>query len=340
MTRTLRIGVIGAGGNTRRKHIPKLLEQEDVAIVGVCNRTVASARVVCDEFDIPHAVERPQQLIDDPAIDVIVIGTWPYIHCEYTLAALAAGKHVMCEARMAMNATEAQRMVDAARQRPDLIAQIVPAPFTLAVDAKMRKIVDEQIGRLLAVRMELIAKPDTDEPPKRTWRRDRSLSGNNIMGIGIYYESLMRWVGPVAAVHAELRISRSLGVDPVTGAQAVIDVPDHVEAVGSMPCGAAFSMTASSIAVGSAPGTRIHIAGSEGVLSAIDSDVSFTPKGGTPIPITPDPALGWRVEEEFINAIRGREPIRLTDFDTGLLYMRFTDALHESHRLGQLVRAN
>ena len=50
----------------------------------------------------------------DPDIDAIVIGTWPYLHCPITLAALEAGKHVLTEARMSMNAAEAHRMLAAA----------------------------------------------------------------------------------------------------------------------------------------------------------------------------------------------------------------------------------
>ena len=62
------------------------------------------------------------------------IGTWPYMHAEMTIAALDAGKHVLCEARMAMNAREAHSMLAASRRNPSRIAQIVPAPMTLPVD--------------------------------------------------------------------------------------------------------------------------------------------------------------------------------------------------------------
>ena len=67
-------------------------------------------------------------------INAVVIGTWPYMHCELTCAALDAGKHVMCEARMAMNAAEAHTMLQTSRQHPNLVAQIVPSPFTFRVD--------------------------------------------------------------------------------------------------------------------------------------------------------------------------------------------------------------
>lgn len=63
------------------------------------------------------------------------IGTWPYLHAEATIAALEHGKHVLCEARMACDLAEAQAMDAAAQAHPDLVAQIVPAPFSLDFDA-------------------------------------------------------------------------------------------------------------------------------------------------------------------------------------------------------------
>src|SRR5437762_14198764 len=98
---TLRIGLIGAGANTRLRHIPGLRAVADVEIVAVCNRRPESTAAAAAEFGIPRTFERWQDLVADPAIDAIVIGTWPYLHGEITLAALDAGKHVLTEARMA-----------------------------------------------------------------------------------------------------------------------------------------------------------------------------------------------------------------------------------------------
>src|SRR5688500_16502097 len=94
---TLRVGLIGAGENTRKKHIPGLRAIDGVEIVAVCNRRPASTQKVASDFSIPRTFARWQDVVADPAIDAVVIGTWPYLHCPITLAALAAGKHVLCE---------------------------------------------------------------------------------------------------------------------------------------------------------------------------------------------------------------------------------------------------
>src|SRR5690242_5681650 len=117
----LRIGLIGAGKNTRARHIPGLRAIAGVEITAVCNRRPPSTLAAAREFAIPRTHEHWQDVVADPDIDAIVIGTWPYLHCAITLAALEAGKHVLTEARMALNAAEAHRMLEAAHRYPNLV---------------------------------------------------------------------------------------------------------------------------------------------------------------------------------------------------------------------------
>ena len=93
---------MGAGANTTDKHIPLLQEIDGVEIMGVVNRSGSSSDAVARRFSIPRTYDHWEQAVADPDTNAIVIGTWPYLHCPVTLAALAAGKHVLTEARMAM----------------------------------------------------------------------------------------------------------------------------------------------------------------------------------------------------------------------------------------------
>src|SRR5262245_6324691 len=142
----IRVGLIGAGGNTKAFHIPGLKKQEGVEIVAVANRTRESSQRVADEFSIPKVHEHWQALLEDPGVDAVCIGTWPYMHAPLTIASLEAGKHVLCEARMAMDHDEARTMLAASLRHPGLTAQIVPAPHTLAFD---RTIVEMIAGGVL-----------------------------------------------------------------------------------------------------------------------------------------------------------------------------------------------
>ena len=100
-TQEIRIGLIGAGRNTRDRHIPGFHQINGVQIAAVANRTRQSAQTVADQFNIPAVYDHWTELLQDESINAICIGTWPYMHRTLTLAALQAGKHVLTEARMA-----------------------------------------------------------------------------------------------------------------------------------------------------------------------------------------------------------------------------------------------
>jgi predicted dehydrogenase len=75
MSTPLRIGLIGAGANTRSRHIPGLKAIEDVEIVAVCNRRPGSTAATAREFGIAKTYEHWQDLVAEPDIDAVVIGT-------------------------------------------------------------------------------------------------------------------------------------------------------------------------------------------------------------------------------------------------------------------------
>src|SRR5262249_32345121 len=129
---------IGAGQIARTRHLPGFQALAGVRVVGVCNRRRETAARVARDFDIPKIYSNWEDLATDPEVDAVVIGAWPYLHCPVTLAALDAGKHVLTEARMAMNAREAQRMYDRAQESPHLTTMIVPSPYGLTGDAYIR----------------------------------------------------------------------------------------------------------------------------------------------------------------------------------------------------------
>ncbi|MBT3536623.1 MAG: Gfo/Idh/MocA family oxidoreductase, partial [Rhodospirillaceae bacterium] len=334
----IRIGVIGAGGNTTKLHIPGLQAQDDVEIMSVANRTTASGQRVADEFDIPRVAADWQEIIEDPGIDAVCIGTWPYMHAPMTIAALEAGKHVLCEARMALNADQGHEMLAASRRAPRLVAQIVPAPHTLAFDRTIVELIGAgYIGELISLdaRVSMAGFPNADSDI--TWRQNRDLSGNNIMAMGIRYEAMMRWVGPMASLFAVGQAVVGHRVDE-SGRRVAMSIPDHVDIVGQMEQGGQMRFNVSSV-LGHAPaGVDVCIFGTEGTIRLVqagsDPMTLFAGKRGedglSQIDIDPAKKGGWRVEEEFINAIRGVETISHTDFTTAVKYMEWTDAVTQS----------
>jgi predicted dehydrogenase len=341
MSDTIRIGIAGAGGIARQRHLPGFARIDGVEVVSIANRSRLSSEQVAQEFGIGHVHENWQALVADREIDAVVIGTWPYLHHPITLAALAAGKHVLTEGRMAMDAREARDMLAAARAHPAAVTQIVPGPFTLGVDAMVRTLLaDGYIGELQSMDVHLSSGfVDRDAPIN--FRTDRDLSGVNTMFLGIYYECLMRWIGPASAVTARTRTAVPYRHDATAGARRAIQVPDHVEVLLDLAGGALGRIHMSAVA-GFMPGPEVWLFGSEGTLRFEQQGDRLSggrrgESGLQPIDIPADKRGSWRVEEEFIGAIRGEEPVRLTTFADGVRYMEFTEAVHVSSAEGRTV---
>ena len=330
---TIRVGIVGAGNNTRLKHIPGLQALEGVEIVSVANRSRESSERVAKEFGIPTVYDSWKALVDAPDTNAIVIGTWPYLHCPVTLAALASGKHVMCEARMAMSAGEAKLMRDAAMNRPDLIAQVVPSPFTLSVDNTVKRLIEEgYLGDILAAEVRGTTGEFLDVEGPMHWRHDRVRSGFNIMTLGIWYEALMRWLGEAKSVVAKGKTYVKMRKDPEKGCMRGVQIPEHLVIAADMACGAQATFTVSSI-TGHVQVREIWLYGSEATLKFSDDKLLCGKRGEsgmTEIEVPPEETGGWRVEEEFVNSIRGNEKITHTTFDDGLKYMAFTEAVGRS----------
>ena len=333
---TVRIGIIGAGSNTRKMHIPKLQAIEGVQITEVANRSRASAQKVADEFQIPTVRNHWHDIIESKDVDAVVIGTWPNLHREASCMALQAGKHVMCEARMAMDEAEARTMLQASYQHPECVVQIVPSPFTLHVDPTLLRMLDNnEIGKPRLFRFEYQAPPLVPMGGTLHWRRNKINSGSNIMVLGIIYESLLRWFGSAEWVNAHAEVINNRAVDPETGQEVEVGVPDYLSVQMKMTHGIMGSLLLNEL--GTQPSSSsIQIFGDRGMMH-----LDFEMEGKLSIAKNPGEALQevsipagqagqWRVEEEFINTIRGLEKIEYTTFTTGVEYMKFIQAVNDS----------
>jgi predicted dehydrogenase len=328
----LRIGLIGAGANTRLRHIPGLLAQPDVKITAVCNRRPESTAQAAKEFNVPHTFAAWEGLVASPEVDAVVIGTWPYLHCPITLAALQAGKHVLTEARMAMNAAEARAMFAASKARPDLVCQIVPSPFGLAGDAYMKELLTGgYIGepREVSVVHRTAALADASAPLH--WRQDAALSGVNMLTLGIVHETLSRWMPQPVRVLAQCHAFTPRRIDPTSGQLRPVGTPDSVQVLTELPGGirGCYQMS------GATPfgqQATITLYGAKGVLEYdLTADVirGVTGKPGplAELPIPAEKRGGWNVEADFVRSIRERAPVRYTTFEEGVAYMEFTEAV-------------
>ncbi|MFN8620014.1 MAG: Gfo/Idh/MocA family oxidoreductase [Chloroflexota bacterium] len=336
MAERIGIGFVGLGGIARDRHVPGFRAIPGVEIAAIATSSLPSAERTAAELGIPRAHADWRAVIEDPAVDAVVCAAWPDLHAPVVLAALDAGKHVLTQARLAMDAPRAVEMLRASRAHPGQVAMVVPSPMSLGADAAIaRLLADGALGPVRMARAVYSGGVVGSDP----WRRLRRHSGNNTMSLGIQYEAFLRWLPAATAVSAVASIAIPTMPDPRGGDPIAVDVPDHLSVVAELPGPAILTMELS--ATRRAEPNAAWLYGTEGTLR-LDWEtgaLEIAEPGGAwaPVELRPGEAGGWRVEQDFIDAIRLGTPVTRTDFATGVRYMAFTDAVVEAARTGARV---
>ncbi len=334
----IRVGFIGAGEIVRRRHLPGLRRHPEVEIVAVSNSSYESSRKFCEE----HAPEAlPLQnwvdLLAIPEIDVVWIGTPPYMHSAITVSALEAGKHVFCQARMAMDLAEAEEMRATARRFPELVTMLCPPPFGLRGDLVVKKLLAEHyLGRILRVRLHSVTGAYLNADAPAHWRQRIEISGLNVLALGIYVEVVQRWLGNIRGVFARAKTLHTLrqGYE--------VKVPDLVNILCDFENGAEGVLEFSGVDAHRTR-DRLEVYGENGsMFYEFGTDRIRVGKVGDvdvhDLEIPPELEGTWQVEDDFVAAVKSRGRMRPSpSFDEGVAYMRVVQAVADSRARNEWV---
>ncbi len=335
--KTLRIGFIGLGGICRQRHVPGLQRIEGVEFVAVANRSRGSAEAAAAEFGIPHVHDRWEEVIARPDVDAVFVGAWPCLHKPVSIAALEAGKHVFCQARMAMNLEEALEMRAAAREA-ERVAMLCPVPFGLSIDKTIARLLHEEtVGapRFVSIRSFNGAWRDPGAP--MNCRKDERLSGLNMQTLGMYAEVMHRWFGPTRLVSARDMTYTAKRIDGA-GESREVRIPDQVFVNAGMDGGLAVQYAISGVMAVQRETIDVFCGAGSLHYDALCDELLLARGSGPaePVEIRPEEAYDvaqWRVEEDFVNAVR-HGTARHPDFEDGVRYMQVVQAVHDSAASG------
>lgn len=331
MSKPIRIGFVGVGGIVKSRHAPNLQNIEDVQLVSVCNRSAESSERAAQEIGAYKVFDDWRELAQDRDIDAVWIGTWPYMHCPVTLAALQAGKHVFCQARMAMNLAEAKQMLEAARQS-GLVTMLCPPPMGMKGDFVMQDLVKSgELGEITSLYFHEHSDLYLDPNSPISWRQRSDLSGLNTLTVGIYAEVIHRWFGYTKSICAKAKtfITERPTYD---GDTMPVTRPDVVLALCEMESGALMRWEWNSL-THMKKDSCVEAHGDKGaVVYNFQTDEIFLIQAGNivdMIEIPPEKERHWTVERDFIDAIRNGGDTHPNFYD-GMKYMEFTEALFRS----------
>jgi predicted dehydrogenase len=328
--KTLRIGIVGAGGIVKQRHLPGLRALPNIQITAVANSTLASAEAFCRDF-APEAkpIARWEDVVDNENVDIVWIGAHPYMHHDVTDFALQCGKHVFTQARMAATLQEAEHMWEVAQSYPELVTAICPPPQGMKGGEMVKKLLAEgAIGTPHQALLHSFNGAWLDAAQPAHWRQRTEMSGIQILTLGIYTEVLQKWLGHITHVEA-----RGSVVIPERQGYTV-ETPDFVNVMARFRSGLEATMMFSGVAA-HAPTDKLWIFGNEGTLSYdfASEEVSLGKPGGQleVVPVPYDMQREWTVERDFIQAVRDPQaPRPKPDFTEGVCYMRVVDAVWEA----------
>jgi predicted dehydrogenase len=310
------------------RHLPALAELPDVSLKLIWSRRVSKAQRVAQQFQIPLIARQWEEVCDSPDVDAVVVATPPILHCEATTRALQAGKHVLCQGRMARNLKEALTMIEAAGSSGRVAALYPPRPG-LKGDRVMKRLLHEQdfVGEIREVRVSAMSLAETNMA--YSWKRDPDVVGVNAMTLGMWSEVLNRWAPLPRRLVAFARLGDSQRIATVEG-MAGTQVPGSIAALSELENGAS-AMYHFSDWVPFGPSHSIEIHGTRGVLlyKLFQEEIFGASEGSKqmiPIPVPPGDERQHTTDAEFIAAIQNGGCVS-PDFSDGVRYMEFCEAV-------------
>jgi predicted dehydrogenase len=181
-----RWGVLGPGSIAHR-FVEGVRVLPDHAIQAVGSRTLANAKSFAGKYDIPNAHEGYAALVRDPEVDAVYVATPHPFHCEHTILALSAGKHVLCEKPFAINARQAEEMVAVARANDRFLMEAMWTRFFPIMEKLRGLVADGAIGRVTLVQADFGFRGGFDEEGRLY---NPALGGGALLDVGVYTVSL------------------------------------------------------------------------------------------------------------------------------------------------------
>ena len=344
----MKVGIIGASF-ARAAYLPAFAHVPGAEVVAIASGRMASARAAADAFGVPHAYDDWQAMLADHAFDLVCIATPTNLHAPQTLAALAAGAHVLCEKPTAMNAAEAEDMLHAAERlgRVHMIDHELRFNPNRARIAAM--IAQGDLGEIRHVNIANIGNSwaDPASRPAGDWWSLADQGGGRLGANGSHQVDMLRWwLGEVAWVTGAAPTVIPQRRDKATGTPWTATADDLAWMGLEMESGAIAQVFMSGVAAHNI-GNLTQVFGSKGTLTLDNADEKlwFAKAGQGFVEITEaDPNANlpglnpgiWNVSvvavlRELAAAIAENRPLaRGATFADGLANQKVLDAVRRS----------
>lgn len=347
---TLKVGVIGVGG-IARAHMPGWAASTHAEVVAGCDINPLALQQWGRDFGIQQLSTNPDDIINDPDIDIIDISTPNAYHAAQTIAALEAGKHVMCEKPLAPTAAEIEKMIEIRDKTGKMLMTAQHHRFSNDARALKREIDNGQLGEIYHARVWALRRIAL--PAKPTFVMNAHSGGGVCIDMGVHLIDLVMWMlnhpKPVSVTGvARTELARKQGAFTLWGDNALlplIDVEEFAAAFIRFEDGATLIMETSWMLHHNTPveEMKMWLYGKEGgaewpevnlLKTSYETQQIYTTKLG----LIDDPLPARALEcVEFVQAIVDDAPSPVPA-EESLKVARILDAVYESQKTGREVR--
>jgi len=188
----IKVGVVGAGGIARGAHMPGYLATKGVKVVAVCDIVEDAASRFAKDYDIPYVFNDYKKLAAMDELDVVSVCTPNNFHAGPTVAALEAGKHVLCEKPIAGSGKDGQAMVDAAKKSKKILQIGLNRRFNTSSQVLKKFIESGELGDIYYART--VAMRRRGIPSWGAFVRKEVSTGGPLVDIGVHELDLMVWL--------------------------------------------------------------------------------------------------------------------------------------------------
>jgi predicted dehydrogenase len=189
----IRFGIAGFGLHAVRRLMPGFALAQNCRVTALSRRDAAKARQSAQQFGIPSVFASSADLSRSPDVDAVFVATPNAAHLSDVLAAVAAGKPVLCEKPMGINAAECRRMVEAARRAKVLLGVAQVFRFEESTQRLRERLAAGQIGTPVFARCEFSFPGAAGHA--RTWLFDKSIAGGGpVADIGVHCIDALRYI--------------------------------------------------------------------------------------------------------------------------------------------------
>jgi predicted dehydrogenase len=345
---TVRVGIIGTGFG-QSAMVPGFRLADRAEVVAICSRRRERAEAAAQSHGIPLAFDDYHEMLARAQLDLVCIATPVATHAPMTLAAVAAGCHVLCEKPMAMTTVEAAAMLRAAEDA-GIIHMIDHELRFNPTRARIAELIaDRYLGRVYYAHIRNVSALRADSNQPWSWWSDRSQGGGALGANGSHQVDLLRWwLGEIVAVSGQLETFVQRRPDPARpGEWRTVDSDDHFSFSAKFEGGAQAHVFVSYVAIHGGF-NQIEIHGEAGSLVLDHNDRLWGKRASmdTPEELTPPdpldgvagaPANVWarsfvHLARAFVAAIHEKRPLtRGATFADGLRCQQVLDAIRRSH---------